>query len=91
MALSGTLKHPFWTALGSSERLDTTIDAENEFEWYKKKGGWWSPVHWKQKAQLKKVKNVKGEKGISGCAQILAAEKNTKNWDLGNREQVKQA
>lgn len=32
---------PEWhfTALGSSARLDTTIDAENEFEWYKKRGG----------------------------------------------------
>lgn len=32
---------PEWhfTALGSAARLDTTIDAENEFEWYKKKRG----------------------------------------------------
>ena len=56
-----------------------------------KKGGWWSPVHCKQKAQLKKVKNVKGEKGISGCAKILATENITNNWDIGNRGQVKQA
>ena len=55
-----------------------------------KKGGG-SPVHCKKKSQLKKVKNVKGEKGISGCAKILATEKSTKNWDLGNRGQVKQA
>ena len=55
-----------------------------------KKGGG-SPVHCKQNAQLKKEKNVKGEKGISGCAKILATEKSTKNWDLGNRGQVKQA
>ena len=25
------------------------------------------------------------EKGISGCAKILATEKSTKNWDLGNK------
>lgn len=82
VALSSTLKHQFWT-LGSSVKLDTTIDSGSEFEWYKKAG--YNAAHWKQKAEPKKVKNVKGEKEFQDVLNFLA------NWEeykqMGSRQQ----
>lgn len=78
----GPSKHQFWTPLGRSVGLDTTIDSGSEFEWYKKEGVVCCP--WKQRAEPKKVKNVKGEKGISGCTKIFSNWKEYKQ--LGSRQ-----